>query len=360
MSMTHRTPTLAAWLAGALAVALAVGAGSPTQAGPAAQAYRAPRTAEGAPDLQGVWTNTALTFLQRPPIFKALIATDAEAAMMEKGFLSQVGELIKPTVDPKEGAPPVVKEAPQSDIIEMDLHLARIDGKMRSSWIVDPADGKIPFTDAGKAAHKASNNDGYDNPEARPQSERCVIAVGSPEGPPMLNTGFNGNYQIVQGKDAVAILVEMNHDLRIVRMGDRSHPPAQVTRSLGDSVGWWDGDTLVVETTNLTPGKRVDSLGGGFTYGPRTRMIERFTRTAKDQILYEFTVEDPDYFKKPWSGQMPWRPAKGQIYEYACHEGNYSLPNALSGARYVEAHPAPPAAAAPTPAAAKPAAKPGA
>jgi hypothetical protein len=301
----------------------------------AAKPYHVPRTAYGTPDLQGIWTNSALTFLARPPIFKGLVATDAEEKMMLKGFMSLVGDLIKTSVDPKEGAPPVVKEAPQADILEMDLHLARIDGQPRSSWIVEPANGQVPFTEAGRKAY-AGRRSTFNDPEARPLTERCMIAIGSPEGPPMMNTGFNANYRIVQTKDFVAIEVEMNHDVRIVRMADRTHPPAAVTRWMGDSVGWWDGDTLVVETANLDPRGVVDSLNGGFRFGPKTRIVERFTRTAKDQILYEFTVQDVDYYKQPWSGQMPMRAARGPIYEYACHEGNYSIANALSGARAQE------------------------
>jgi len=330
-------PRLAIWLAGLAAVILALGwalAGTGAHAAPAP--YRAPRTPYGAPDLQGLWTNTALTFMQRPPIFKALIATDQEAKMMQAGFQSQLGDLLKPTVDPKLGAPPVVKEAPQADIIEMDLHLARIDGQMRSSWIVDPADGKIPFTDAGKKANRAANAETFDDPESRPMSEQCLTAVGSPEGPPMMNTGFNGNYQIVQTPGFIAINIEMNHDVRIIRMLDRGHLPAAIRPWMGDSVGWWDGDTLVVETTNFNPKGVLQSLGGGFIYSPQGKLTERFTRTANDRILYEFTVDDPLYFKRTWSAQMPFRAARGPIYEYACHEGNYSLANALSGARAEE------------------------
>ncbi|HZZ31792.1 MAG TPA: hypothetical protein VFE10_07325 [Phenylobacterium sp.] len=305
-------------------------------AGGAASAadYRAPRTSSGEPDLQGLWTNTALTFLQRPPIFKNLVATDKEAAMMIAGFNSLIGDLVstKP-IDPKLGPPPVVKEAPQSDYLEMDLHLARIGGQMRSSWIIEPADGRIPFTDAGKKANKAANAETFDDPESRPASERCLTAIGSPEGPPMMNTGFNGNYQIVQSPGFVAIHIEMNHDVRIIRMVDRNHLPDAIHPWLGDSVGWWDGDTLVVETTNLSPKAPVSSLGGGFVFSPKARLEERLTRIAKDQILYAFTVDDPVNFTKVWRAEMPMRATKGPIYEYACHEGNYSLANALSGAR---------------------------
>jgi hypothetical protein len=316
----------------------AVATASAAYAADAAPApYHTPRNALGEPDLQGLWTNTALTFLQRPPIFKSLIATDGEAAMMLAGFNQLVGDIIstKP-IDPKLGPPPVVKEAPQSDYLEMDLHLARVGGQMRSSWIVDPADGRLPFTATGKAAQKAADDETFDGPEGRPAAERCLTAIGSPEGPPMMNTGFNGNYQIVQSPGFVAIHVEMNHDVRIIRMLDRRHLPDAIHPWLGDSVGWWEGETLVVETTNLSPKAPVDSLGGGFVFSAKARLVERFTRIAKDQMLYEFTVEDPVNFNKVWKAQMPMRTAKGPIYEYACHEGNYSLPNALAGARAEE------------------------
>ena len=317
-----------------LAAALAL-AGSVAHAGP----YKAPRTRDGQPDLQGLWTNSSLTFLERPPIFRALIATEAEQAMMLKMFKGYAGDLISTApIDPNLPAPPVVKAAPNADFLEMDLHLARIGGQLRSSWIVDPIDGKLPFTEAGKqAADAADKGKGYAGPEARPLEERCLRAIGNPEGPPMMNTGFNAHYQIVQTKDYVIIEVEMNHDVRIIRLGDRTHIPASLQPWLGDSVGWWEGDTLVVETTNLMSGVSVGSLTGGFTYSAKAKLIERFTRTARNELLYAFAIDDPVNFKQVWRAEMPMRTAQGPIYEYACHEGNYSLPNALSGARVQEA-----------------------
>ncbi|MBS0362958.1 MAG: hypothetical protein JSR98_16390 [Proteobacteria bacterium] len=331
-----RVSMLALCAAVATAAAVAADAAPPA---PKPAPYRAPRTAEGQPDLQGIWTNTALTFLQRPPIFKGLIATDKEEAMMLAGFKSMVGDLLNPApIDPKTPAPPVVKEAPQSDYLEMDLRLARIDGQPRTSWIVEPADGRLPYTEAAKKARAAdaAAPEKFDNPEDRDTQERCLTAIGSPEGPPMMNSGFNGNYRIIQTHDYVAIQVEMNHDVRMIRMTDRTHQPAALQPWLGDSVGWWEGDTLVVETTNLNPKGHIYSLGGGFPYSATTKVTERFTRTAKDQILYEFSVDDPATFTKVWKAQMPWRAAKGPIYEYACHEGNYSLPNILAGARAMD------------------------
>ena len=303
-----------------------------------ASPYHPPRTHDDAPDLQGIWTNSAVTFLQRPPIFKSLIPTDAEAAMMEGGFRQMVGDLIstKP-IDPTAPAPKPIKEVDNSDFIEMDMHMARIDGQRRTSWIVEPADGRVPFTDAGRKAKRDLDDETFDDPERRPLTERCLIAIGSPEGPPMMNTGFNAHYQIVQTRDFVAILVEMNHDVRIIRLIDRVHALPAIRPWMGDSIGWWEGETLVVETTNFDPRRAyVGSLGGGFTFSGQGKLTERFTRTAKDQILYTFRAEDPLNFKQPWRAEMPMRATKGPIYEYACHEGNYSLSNALSGARVTE------------------------
>lgn len=309
-----------------------------TQAGD----YKPPRTPYGAPDLQGIWTNSSVTMLQRPPVTKSLIPTPAEAAMIEGGFAQFVASALGPDhADPDAPALPPAEEAPNTEWVEMDMKLARIDGQPRSSWIVEPADGRLPFTDAGKAAARAAQAESFDGPEGRPTAERCLSGIGSPEGPPMMNTGYDANYQIVQTPGFVAIEVEMNHEVRIVRLGPAGRPPAHIPAAvrpwMGDSVGWWEGDTLVVETTNLNPrGAYVASLGGGFAYTADARVLERFTRTADDRILYEFSVDDPATFKTPWRAEMPFRRAAGPIYEYACHEGNYSLANALSGARAEE------------------------
>jgi hypothetical protein len=312
-----------------LGLALAAGAA-------AAAPYKPPRTSFGAPDLQGIWTNTALTMLERPPLFKSLVATDAEAKMFETMFAQMIGDAGKP-VSPDAPAPPVVKKVENSEWVEMSTHLARIDGQLRSSWIVDPADGKLPFTPAGKKANEAANDEDYANPEGRPPAERCLIGIGTPDGPPMMNTGYNGNYQIVQTPDYVAIEIEMIHEVRIVRMVDRQHGPDAIRPWLGDSVGWYEGDTLVIETTHFNPKIHIDSfMSDGFTYSPQARLIERFTRTGPNAMLYQFEVDDPVNFTRPWKAEMPWRTSKGPIYEYACHEGNYSLPLALSGARVQE------------------------
>jgi hypothetical protein len=272
--------------------------------------------------------------LERTPMFKGLIATDAEAEAFATMFKKMVGDSLSAApIAPTGAAPPPVKSVDNSEWIEMDLHLARIDGQMRSSWIIDPADGKLPFTAAGKKARDVADDDNYDGPEGRPLSERCLTSVGSSDGPPMMNTGYNANYEIVQTPDHVAILIEMVHEVRDVRLLDRRHRPDAIRPWMGDSVGWYEGDTLVVETTNLNPLSFVEGLNGGFTMSAKAKVIERFKRTGPHELLYSFAVEDPVNFTQTWRAEMPWRSAPGPIYEYACHEGNYSLPLALSGAR---------------------------
>jgi hypothetical protein len=250
-----------------------------------------------------------------------------------------VGELASNApIDPNKPAPPVVKDVANSDFLEMDLNLAKVRGQTRSSWVVEPSDGKIPLTDEARALGLARfNNRPFGNPEDRPTEERCLTAIGNPEGPPMMNTGFNGHYQFVQTNDHVAIHIEMNHDVRVIRLTDHKRPHASITPWMGDSIGWWEGDTLVVETTNVHPkGASFGSMMGLYAYKPTSIVRERFTRVGKDEIVYEFSVEDPTLYAKPWKAEMSFRPAPGPIYEYACHEGNYSLENILAGARAQE------------------------
>lgn len=321
----------------AMGLALAVLAG-----GAAAADYKAPRNRLGQPDLSGIWTNTSITWLQRPPNLKNLVLSDAEAEAMAGQFAKMVDVLVRPTSDPNAPAPAETKSVDNSDFLEMDMKPARVKGQWRSSWIVEPEDGKLPFTDAGRArTRERGRGKGYDSYELRPTDERCLTAIGSPEGPPMMNTGFNGHYQLVQTRDHVAIHIEMNHDVRIVRLVDPRAPrprfDPKAPRWMGESVGWFEGDALVIETTNHNPlGAYAGSMTGGLTYTQQAVVRERLTRTGPGEMLYEFTVDDPETFAKPWRAEMPWRAAKGPIYEYACHEGNYSLGNILAGARVEE------------------------
>ena len=220
----------------------------------------------------------------------------------------------------------------------------RIDGVARSSIIVDPPDGRIPALTAEakqRTAERmalATKFGEFDHVELRSLSDRCITSFGSNAGPPMLpNYFYNNNYTIVQTKDHVMIMTEMVHDVRIIRLGATDHVPSQVRPWFGDSIGHWEGDTLVVETTNIHPTQLAQS---GFSpyrgASDKLKVTERFTRTGPDVLLYKFTVEDPSTFTAPYSGELPFNRINETIYEYACHEGNYALPGMLAGAREQE------------------------
>ena len=320
-----------------LLLALTVAAGPfAAMAGP----YKAPRDAFGRPDLQGVWTNESMTHLERPKDFTALVATPAEAAAYEKRRGDRYQKEISPD-DPRSGAPPPVQDVGQDGELWYGppLGLARIGGQIRTSWLVDPADGKLPLTEAARAAEKAGefNDDHvFDNPEARPVDERCVMGPWLPAGPPLTNPGDNALLQIVQTRDHLLIEAEMNHDARIVPIGAAPRLPGALRPWMGDSLGRWEGDTLVVETMGFNPG---DSWQVGKAYvrmSPGARVVERFSRVGPDALLYRFEASDPAFFTQPWRGEMILTRTKERLFEFACHEGNYSLVNALAGARKSE------------------------
>jgi len=212
----------------------------------------------------------------------------------------------------------------------------------RTSIITDPKDGRMPPLtpearkrfEADQDYHKQHPHDGA---EDMTTIERCITWISS--GPPMLPTFYNNNYQLVQTRDYVAILTEMIHDVRVIPLDGRPH--GNVRQWMGDSRGHWEGDTLVVETINFN-GKRgwfgtpMTEGGGGKRPDEKMRVIERFTRTAPDILLYQFTVDDPGMYTKPWSGEIPMRSMNGPVYEYACHEANYAMVNILSGSRTEE------------------------
>jgi hypothetical protein len=308
----------------------------------AAQAadYRPPRTPFGTPDLQGIWTNASLTNLERPAGATSLVITEAQAVALEKRRAAMRAAQDRPS-DPNAGAPPAGSDPGGYNAAWTDpgTALGRIKGEVRTSWIVDPADGKLPYSEAGRkvfeaSLHRARNT--FDGPETRPLGERCILGFGSTAGPPMLNVLYNNNYEIVQTPEHVVIVVEMNHDARVIRMNGQ-HLPAHMTPWMGDSIGRWEGDTLVVETTNFNPGESLRPyFSQTFYISPQAKVTERFTRVSPEQILYEFTVEDPKIYAQPWRAQMPLNASKGPVYEYACHEGNYALPGILAGARLAE------------------------
>jgi hypothetical protein len=303
-------------------------------------AYHAPRTSFGDPDLQGLWTNASITTLERPPGITSLVITPAEAARLEKANKAWLADNDKPT-DPQKGAPPAGDDPGGYNSFWLDLgtKYGVVNGQIRTSWIVDPADGHVPYSSKGRQDMMASaipQFSNFDGPEVRSLGERCIVGYGSSGGPPMLNVLYNNNYQIVQSPGYVTIIVEMNHDARIIRLGG-THLPANVRPWMGDSIGHWEGDTLVVETTNLNPGQRFTAdIRHRIYVAPDAKVTERFTRVSANDILYEFKVEEPTAYTQTWRGEIPMRATKGPMYEYACHEGNYALADILSGARAQE------------------------
>jgi hypothetical protein len=290
-----------------------------------------PLTADGHPDLQGIWTNATITPMERPAALANKPAlTDAEAAAFEKRAADDLSNL-----DGKSEGPLLAAAGSNGTggynvlFIDRGSELARVDGVKRTSLVVDPADGKVPPMTPGARERIAAMMRGFnrfDSVQERPLAERCLLGFGSTSGPPMLPVLYNNNYQIVQTPTAVMILVEMVHDVRIVRING-THAPSNVRQWLGDSIGHWEGDTLVVDTTNFT-----DQTGFRGS-SENLHVIERFKRIDADTILYRVTIDDPATFTKIWTLEYPFRSAPGPIYEYACHEGNYALTDILGGAR---------------------------
>jgi hypothetical protein len=202
---------------------------------------------------------------------------------------------------------------------------------LRTSLIVDPADGRIPALTPDAQLRAAARAEARrlhpaDGPEDLSLADRCIARPG----PPMIPAGYNNNHRIVQTPETVVIFSEMMHDARVIPLDGRPHLPDGVRQWFGDSRGHWQGNTLVIETTNFTD--KTNFRGSG----PNMVLIERFTRTDADTLLYQFTVNDPQSFERPWSGEIPMKKASGPIFEYACHEGNYSLVNTLTATRAEE------------------------
>ncbi len=296
-----------------------------------ADAYQAPRTAYGMPDLQGVWDNDSMTWLQRPKGFKALVASPYEAAAFERMRYGRYEKVIAP-VGPDEPAPPDGK-VEDDDRFEAPRGLARIRGEIRSSQIIDPANGRLPYTDRARAAAEKALKDEeiYDDPEGRPFDERCLLGGGGGVAPPIMNRNI---VKIVQTPDHVVLFGEDNHEARIIPLGSRRHLHPAIRPWMGDPVGWWEGDTLVIETTNLNPNDHWRwNAADWIMLTTGARITERFTRTGPSDLLYSYSVDDPGSYTQTWRGEVPFRATKAAMFEFACHEGNYALGNILAGAR---------------------------
>lgn len=285
-----------------------------------------PRTSWGAPDLQAVWSNMTLTPLERPPAFDDLTTTDARAAAFEA---SSAASFLADESDGIGGR--------QSEWWEVGTHMMRIDGSVRTSLIVEPANGRLPYSDAGRARLSAGQKDNlsrFDDPETRPATERCLVGGSGSTGAPFFMARYNTHYRFVQTPDHVVIAMEQNGNVRIIPITDAPQPAFR--RWMGVSRGWWEGDTLVVETSGFMPGDAFKPAAA-ILVGENARVTERFTRLSASEMLYDYTVEDPETFTQTWRAQHVLYATSASVFEYACHEDNHSLANILMGGRMIDA-----------------------
>jgi hypothetical protein len=288
------------------------------------RAYTPPKTPDGQPDLQGFWTNSTYVPLERPNGVTKEYYTPDEAEVAIKRAADREAEQTEPgtTAD-------VHYDFSQFGLDRSQSTFAKT---LRTSQVYDPADGKVPpMTPDGqkrvaeRAALRKAAGGQYDDVKNMPIGSRCIIMGGA--GPPLQNAGYNANYQIVQGAGYVMILTEMIHDARIIPLDGRPAPSSGVRQWTGVSRGHFEGNTLVVETTNFN-GKNPFRNGS-----ENMKVTERFTRVADDAIEYKFTVEDPSTWTRPWSAELPLVKTDGPIFEFACHESNHGIANILAGAR---------------------------
>ena len=366
MLRRNRLMTITAAFAGSVALAslmparLAGQASKATAAGKPAAAARGavPRLPDGRPDLQGTYDLGTLTPVERQA-GSPLVLTDEEAVKLEQAVAARKNVQAGP-VKADRAAPPVGGDGspgPAGNVggynsfwIDSGSRYSTVDGRKRASILIDPADGRVPPMTPQARQRFARNvrptsdqaareedpgfegNGAYDDPERRTLAERCLMGFGSTSGPPVLpNYFYNNLHQIVQTPDAVLILTEMVHDARVVRI-NAEHLPKTMTKWMGDSVGRWEGDTLVVDTANFSDRTRFRGSTANM------HVVERFTRVDAKNLLYRFTIEDPETWTQPWTGEYTWPVTDELLYEYACHEGNYALGNILRGARLKEAN----------------------
>ncbi len=340
--MSNRIALLLAVLCATSAPGVVSSAAAQNRASDAGK-WEVPRTPDGHPDLQGNWTNMTLTPFERAegrgPVF-----TSEEVDAIERPPGQTVG------CPPNPGTVACGRTLRVGNLSGQEYNevywdrgsqVAIVDGEPRTSLVTNPENGRRPpLTPEGERRVQESRDfrsqfGQYDHPEMRPLGERCVInaSTSNPAGPPMVpKTSYNGNFTIVQTADHVMIMVEMIHDTRIIRIGSGPRLPPHVRPWFGDSWGRWEGDALVVETTNINPQQALR----GVPPSEQMRVTERFTRVDEETILYEFTVEDPTMYTEAWGGEIPIRKFHDRLYEYACQEGNYSMAGVLSGARYQE------------------------
>jgi hypothetical protein len=320
---------------------------APAASAAPAKPFSPPRAADGHPNLSGAWSNASVTKLTRASGMTKLALTAAEAKKLATAdpMVRRQSADAAPS-DAAEGAPAVGNPGGYNAFwLDPGSAYGQVKGEYRASWIVDPADGQLPLSDAGKKLVREANTyarlaDTPAGPDSLEPWDRCLISSRGSGGPGMLNNIYNSNLQIVQTAGSVAIVIEMIHDTRTIPIfrdkaaAQAAHGPAVLHLWLGDSTGWWEGDTLVVETVNVNA---EQGRAGPLFLTPKGRVTERFTRASAGQIFYEFQVEDPVYYSRPWRAEMSLNALKDQLFEYACHEGNYALVDILRGVRSAEA-----------------------
>ena len=313
----------------------------------AAQNGDIPRTPSGRPDLSGTYDVSTLTPMERPEeLGEKMALSSEEAAEIAESQRQRRAERNRPS-DPNRGAPPQGGRVGGYNNFYIDNGDAafQIAGQWRTSILIDPLNGRYPLrVDGSEDVRSRTPNPGtafwledgldahgpYDNMEQRPYGERCMVGFGSTGGPPMLPVLYNNHKRIVQTEDTIMILIEMVHDARIIRM-NAEHDPPEIKKWLGDSIGWWEGDTLVVETTNFVERPAFRRGTGNMT------VTERFTMESADKLVYTFTVKDPTVWTAPFIGEYAWPRSDNKVFEYACHEANYALEGIMQGARLLEA-----------------------
>ena len=317
-----------------------------------------PRTADGKPDLSGTYDIATVTPLERPKEFGETLKLSREQAEKTAARTAAFRASQTEVSDPNREAPPAGGDGSPGAAgnvggyntfwIDPGDSAIMLDGEYRTSIIVDPVNGRRPaMTPVGQARmgqlfrQFGKKNEGtawwidqpgtgpYDDPEILTLSDRCLTGFGSTGGPPMLPTLYNNLKRIVQTPDYVMILIEMVHDARIIRLNSE-HADPSVRKWLGDSIGWWEGDTLVVDTTNF------NDFPAQWGASRDLHVVERFQRIDEDTLHYSFTVDDPNTWQGTWSGEYPWPATDTRVYEYACHEANYAMEGILRGARLLE------------------------
>lgn len=300
----------------------------------AARGQDIPRTPDGRPDFQGVWTNATQTPLERPVELGDKRAYTAEEAAQKVVESETRFAQDSAPIDPERDAPPQgAAIGLEADWRFPDSNVATVNGEARTSLVIDPPNGRIPVIDGAPQDWRSlilarPGVDEFDGPEVRTVGERCLLSVLSTAGPPMVPMIYNSTYQIVQTPQYVLILTEMVNDVRIIRIDGEPLPNA-MRRWMGDSIGHWEGDTLVVTTDKIHPQQSFRGSTGAMT------TTEWFSMESDRQINYRVTIDDPAAYTQSWTAEVPLRalPAGSKLYEYACHEGNYSVTGSLGGAR---------------------------